>query len=685
MPTPETLHLITLGENEATTTPLLELLQQRGEQIRHLHLSHPKELQSTLKQQPWDLLLLTSLEPSVIKATQQLLARLRPEVAMMGVQPAGDEGRDQALFELGIQQLIDLKYPQRAVTSLLRDVERIRIYRALLQSQRRLQLIGQQTQREASEGQIPVLFIRGGKVVYSNSLAVEDLGYQADKQLLNMPIKQLVSEEFQESMEQVLQQHSRDPSSSEELELDLLHQDGSLITTKLRLSSAIYKGVLVQQLHCKTQHKSEGLIQQLREQSRRDQATGTYTRTYFVQNLTRWLSQRKPSGALLLLSPDKAESAPPSTPKEREHALSKLAEMVRNQIPDKQLLARYDDDTLILLIMGGDQHRSEAKAERLIELSPQNLPSEKGPATLSIGMTLLTSKNTDHLDLLSQLESTLSEAVSKGGNGLSVYRPAQEELEIEEQVSRLAQEIKLSLQHNTLELFYQPIISLKGDPNESYEVLLRMPHGADYISASEFFDAANQAGLTVAVDRWVVGRAIQSLTTRRRQGQLTRLFVKLSSATLEQVDPFIQWLTNICQTARLEPNTLIIEINEACGESHFSQVRELQQQLNELNIPMALDNVGVNGSYQQFLRHCPVSYLKLSYNLVSQITSEQETRKLTEEITAYAAQQRIQVIANAVEDAYTLSRIYASGVDYILGYFVQAPKASMDFDFTTQF
>ena len=548
--------------------------------------------------------------------------------------------------------------------------------------------MGQQSQLQVNKDDHPILYLHRNRVIYANPTFIERFGFDLNG-LLGEAIDHVVPASSQAPLDQLLKRHNQTPSITESLEIEFLCQDNSVLTTQIELSSAIYKGSVVQQLRLKTQQQSEGLIEQLRESNRRDHATGSYTRQYFIQNLTRWLSQRRPSGALLLIAPDQAQQVTAQLGNTtRDQMLQLLATALQQLMPDKQLLARYDDERMILLIMGGDPYSSEAIAAQITtQLVPAINFTPGGhtiPLSVSIGMTLLTSKSHDHLDLLSQLESTLSEAISHGGDCYKIYQPAQEELAVEEQVSRLAQEIKLSLQHNSLELFYQPIISLKGDPNENYEVLLRMPYDGGYISAIEFFDAANHAGLTIAVDRWVVGRAIQSLTARRRQGRLTRLFVKLSAATLEQVDPFINWLTHICQTAHLEPNSLIIEITEQIADTHIKSLHRLNQQLTAIHIPMALDNISSGSGYQQILRYCPVSYLKLSYQLVSQITTEQSARQLTEEITAFATQHQIKVIANAVEDAYTLSRTYAIGVDYILGYFFQAPKADMDFDFSTQ-
>ncbi len=94
--------------------------------------------------------------------------------------------------------------------------------------------------------------------------------------------------------------------------------------------------------------------------------------------------------------------------------------------------------------------------------------------------------------------------------------------------------LQQALENNSFKLLFQPIISLRGDKDELYEVLLRLtnPQGEE-IPPSESINTAIASGFAEKIDRWVLLNSIKLLTEHRNKGHQTRLFIHLSSASIQ--------------------------------------------------------------------------------------------------------------------------------------------------------
>lgn len=79
---------------------------------------------------------------------------------------------------------------------------------------------------------------------------------------------------------------------------------------------------------------------------------------------------------------------------------------------------------------------------------------------------------------------------------------------------------------------------------------------------SYFFPVAERNGLLPAIDRWVLGHAIDALAHRENDGLTTTYFVKMTLQSLEDPE-LLPWLIRRLQTANLRRSKLVIEMPES--------------------------------------------------------------------------------------------------------------------------
>jgi EAL domain-containing protein (putative c-di-GMP-specific phosphodiesterase class I) len=301
--------------------------------------------------------------------------------------------------------------------------------------------------------------------------------------------------------------------------------------------------------------------------------------------------------------------------------------------------------------------------------------------TASIGITLLNETTSNSTDCITRAEKGSLIAHKEGGNNYHLYNPAIEEMAEQEQANVWSSRIKTALKENKFKLVFQPIVSLHGEPGAHYEVLLRMlDESGNEIPPEEFIPAAENASLMNFVDRWVIANSFLLLSKQIKEGKKTRLFIKLSSASLTDPD-FLPWLRDRVKSLKLDTDNLVFEISEETALNFLKQAKNVITGLTELHCRTTLENFGLEQNTYQSLKHLKVNYIKVHMKLIHGLAQNVENQEKVKAIAEYANKENIQTIAAFVEEANSLAVLWQCAVDFIQGHFLQQPNAEMDYDF----
>ena len=203
-----------------------------------------------------------------------------------------------------------------------------------------------------------------------------------------------------------------------------------------------------------------------------------------------------------------------------------------------------------------------------------------------------------------------------------------------------------------------------------FDVLVRMIDGqGKEVLPAEFMAAAERNDLLKNIDRWVVGASL-SFAAQRKPGCL---FVRLSKETVK--DPsFLDWLDNQIRATRAEPGRLAFQVPEGVAATHITQTQALATALRSRGFRFALDNFGSGRDPHGLLASVPVDFIKIDGALVQSLTGEPEIQMKVRALVEDAKHRSVQTIAERVENANTMAVLWQLGVQYIQGYFVNAPE-----------
>ena len=277
------------------------------------------------------------------------------------------------------------------------------------------------------------------------------------------------------------------------------------------------------------------------------------------------------------------------------------------------------------------------------------------------------------LDAEDTTNKTIAQLKSNGSSGV-----AQED---SEEVVSL---INHAIEKQKFVLLYQPIISLRGDADEHYEVFLRMiDRQGNEMAPDTFLKTAIDHGVAGKIDRWVVLQSIKMLSMHRAKGHNTRLTINLTSNSVEDSE-FMQWLGVAIKAARLPIDAVIFQITEANASSNLPAARKFLAALREMHCQASLSRFGLASDPFDVLKQLNVDYVKLDGSHVLAMADDPDAKDvLLEMIRALQSKGKLTIVP-MVESANVLSTIWQAGANYIQGHYLQEPTTEMDYDFTTE-
>jgi EAL domain-containing protein (putative c-di-GMP-specific phosphodiesterase class I)/DNA-binding response OmpR family regulator len=244
---------------------------------------------------------------------------------------------------------------------------------------------------------------------------------------------------------------------------------------------------------------------------------------------------------------------------------------------------------------------------------------------------------------------------------------------------RIARRIERALDGDGFELFYQPIVSLKGDRQESYQLLPRLrDEDGTLRAAKEFLGIAERSGAMVAVDRWVLRAAISGLAAQRLRGQEIRFFVNIAEATLEE-DKLLVWICDYLRHYKARGKWLTLQIREKHARRHAAvSFSRLSAGLRKVRCRMALDGFGADRETQTPLGDLRFEYARFPLELARGLADDRSKQSRLRELTKLCREAGVQTLVPGVEDSRALTVLWTAGIDYVQGNLLQGPSPEID-------
>lgn len=433
----------------------------------------------------------------------------------------------------------------------------------------------------------------------------------------------------------------------------------------------------------------EQILQQKSEleyQAHYDALTQLPNRTLFTDRLTHLIDSRemsKQKHALLFIDLDHFKQINDSFGHNfGDKVLVQIAERLQSATRKGDTLSRLGGDEFTLLL-------ENIKDERCITRVIDNLIQKMSTPiithdtslyiTLSIGVSMYPENGTDTENLLKNADSAMYKAKDDGRN---TYRFYTEEM-TQRAFERLALEnnLRTAINEESFEVFYQP--QYNGQTNQllGMEALIRWPNPSlGMVSPGHFIPLAEETGLIVELDRWVMKTALKQMASWY-QADLNpgRLSLNLTIKQIQQTD-LIQFIESQLQASGFSAHHLELEVTEGQIMNQPEAAIETLNALKKLGLSLSIDDFGTGYSSLSQLKRLPVNKLKIDRSFIMDLPHDEEDAMLTKTIIGLAKNLKLDVIAEGVETEAQKQFVIENGCNNIQGYYYSQPLPSSEME-----
>ena len=336
-----------------------------------------------------------------------------------------------------------------------------------------------------------------------------------------------------------------------------------------------------------------------------------------------------------------------------DELLQRVAGRLRDAIRESDTVSRIGgDEFLVILHAIANPSDAEKVAQSILDGMSEGfqLAGHEIFQSASIGIAVYPEHGLDGDDLVSHADLAMYRAKADGGHGYCLYAPIMSELSRDRLL--IAGDLRRALDRDELVVHYQPQIDIDSGLVVGAEALVRWQHPhRGLVPPGLFLDVAEEDGLIVEIDRWVLQTACDQTQRWEEEGfHLPMVAVNLSARTMQHGD-VARMVADALRTTRLPADRLELEVSEHVVAADDPNIDRTLAELKALGVQLAIDDFGVGYSSLGHIKRFPVDAIKLDRSFVVDVTGKPGPADMAvlRAVVAMAAELDLRCIAEGVE------------------------------------
>jgi len=366
-----------------------------------------------------------------------------------------------------------------------------------------------------------------------------------------------------------------------------------------------------------------------------------------------------------------------------DELLMEVAHRLQQCMRAGDTLARKGGDEFTVLLP--DLLRAEDAAiiadKILNELAfPFLMSGQKFHISASIGIAVVPRDGENIDTLLKSADIAMYRVKSSGKNGYEFF--TQDINACYNKRISLKNELRSAISNSEFELYYQPQIDIADVKIIGLEALIRWRHPVQgLLNPGDFIDLAEETGQINAITDWVMAEACKQLAHWQNMGlHNLRVAINVSPREFERDDMVDQISTHLTRH-HLPPDSLEIEITEKILLQDVPRIISTMKSLREHGVRISVDDFGTCYSSLNYLRHFPISTIKIDQSFIRDLSEEHCTSPVIQAIIGIAHGFGLHLLAEGVETNFQMKTLHELGCNEMQGYLFSKPVPAADAEY----
>ncbi len=318
----------------------------------------------------------------------------------------------------------------------------------------------------------------------------------------------------------------------------------------------------------------------------------------------------------------------------------------------------------------GDASRTADRIQEVMS-TPFRLSELEIRVECAIGLAMV-QPGSDPEDLFRNAQFAVKQAKQTGKP--QIYEPR--EASMARRRFSIETELRRALDRDELNLCYQPLIDLKSGEVSGFEALARWTHeDRGEISPSEFIPVAEESGLILALGRWAMDKAAQTLAGwDQAAGKVLPLYVAVNLSAIQVArDDLAGVVSSALKSSGLTGHRLTLELTESAIVQDPGRAIRVFDSLKALDATMAMDDFGTGYSSLAYLQRLPIDVLKIDRSFVTGMMIDPDSVAIVRAVLSLADALGMSTTAEGIESRELATTLAALGCDSGQGFYFAKP------------
>ncbi|RBQ29028.1 diguanylate cyclase [Aliarcobacter vitoriensis] len=232
------------------------------------------------------------------------------------------------------------------------------------------------------------------------------------------------------------------------------------------------------------------------------------------------------------------------------------------------------------------------------------------------------------------------------------------------------QKIKKALEKDGVFPYFQAIYNIQTQRIEKYEALMRLNDGGKVVPPFFFLDISKKSGQYLQLTKQMVKKTFEYFKNNEYEFSINLTFQDISNEIISS------YILNTIKVYGFG-SRVVIEIVESEEIKNFSIVNNFIEEIRSLGCKIAIDDFGSGYSNFEYLIKLNADYIKIDGSLIKDILVNNGNENIVKMIIKFAKDQGIKTIAEFVSSKEIFDKVKELGVDYVQGYYIKEPEASI--------